>query len=189
VAVVDSGAGRGTTLAPVFVPQPGVRLRSLTLVKPTLADGGSGTTATNVLQFDSDDLVRWQLTTVPAPRNFGLPVEVWTERERGRVGTRDGTIWSLPIMVALSAPLASRDGGTLTVDDFGRKCGAQFAATREGLFTLAAGPGLPRWVPVPSVNGALDSFQSLRLYEAGNSLYVATQSGQVIEVLATGPCP
>lgn len=197
--VTDSSQSTFVTpspLSPVFVPQPGVRLRSLTLVQPTTADGGvlSGvrgflTTATSVLQFDTDDLIRWQLTEVRAPEGSALPIEVWTERGAGRVGTRDGTVWALPIMVGLSKPLPARDGGVLQADDFARTCGAQFAATREGVFTLSAGSPLPVWVPATAINAQLDTLQSMRFYETAGQLYVATQSGKVVEVVTSGPCP
>lgn len=197
--VTDSSQSSFVTpsaLSPVFVPQPGVRLRSLTLVPPSPSDAGTSagvrgfiTTATSVLQFDTDDLVRWKLTAINSPAGSALPIEVWNENGRGRVGTRDGTIWSLPIQVALSKPLSARDGGVLQVDDFARTCGAQFATTREGLFTLTSTSGLPEWAPVSDINDELDSFLSLKLYETAGRLYVATQSGQVVEVRATGACP
>jgi len=188
-------------IAPIFVPQAGVPLRSLALVRPEPTDGGQRpglrgflTTNTTVMEFTSEDLVRWNLTPVVAPPGSQLPLEVWAEDSVGRVGTRDGIVWSLPIRVALTEPLTAADGGVLLADDFARHCGATFATTREGLFTLeAVDGGRPRWVSVAAVNAALDNTNGLRLFTAntpqGGLLYVTTRTGQVLQVTHSGPCP
>lgn len=186
-------------VVPVFVPQPGVSLRSFMLLPG--ADGGSGlegylATATDLRSFTTDDLEQWSLSTVRAPEGSALPSALFKENEKGRVVTRDGKIWSLPIMVELSEPLRGADAGALSVVDFGSACGARFATTREGVFVLEANPdaGLPRWSPLSAVNATLDSFASLRLYPTGaganEGLYVATASGQVVAISrADAGCP
>ncbi|MFT3711120.1 MAG: hypothetical protein QM817_26120 [Archangium sp.] len=187
--------GPQATLLPVFVPQPGVRVRSLTLADTDAGVNGFLTTNTNVMEFQTDDFVQWNTSPVVAPPGATLPLEVWTDKGdgHGRVGTRDGRVWSLPIMVELSQRLVAADGGTTTVDDFARRCDAVFAATREGVFALqqSSDGGLPGWTAVASVNAQLETFTSLRFYEArasGEHLYVATPRGQLVEILG-GACP
>lgn len=188
------------TLEPVLVPQPGVRLRSLTLVPQANGVGGFVTTNTQSLRFETSDLVRWSLSPVEAPDAGALPLEVWAQGSQGRVGTANGIIWSLPIMIELTKPLSDATGGPLVAGDFARLCGEQFVTTPLGVHRLVGNDaGLPQWVPVASVNSALDALDGLKLYETtsestdgglpGRQLYVATPSGQVIEVLGDGPCP
>ena len=178
----------------VLVPQPGVRLRSMVL--DASSDGGLAgylTTSSANLQFGTTDLVRWSQTAVPTPSDVrALPLEVWLENNgQGRTGFTDGVVWSLPIMVPLTKPLAT-DGGALAASDFGRKCGDLFTVTREGLFRAdRAGTdgGLPGWVKV-NLPVVLDSTESLKLFETRDvvdRLFVGTQTGQVVEVTATCP--
>ena len=172
---------------------PGVALRSLTLVPPrTGLIEGFLTTSTTNFRIDSRDLVRWSLTAVATPPQLlSLPLEVWAEPDagQGRTGFGDGRVWSLPIMVPLTAPLISRDGGALTASDFGRKCGDVFTVTTEGLFRAEAvtDGGLPGWVKV-SLPVSLDSTESLRLYETRDltdRLFIGTTTGQIVEVTST----
>jgi hypothetical protein len=173
----------------VLVPVPGVRLRSMTL---ETTDGGlSGylTTNTQNLRFGTPDLVRWSLSSVLAPAQAALPVEVWAEGGKGRTGFSDGRVWSLPIMVPLTQPLLAADGGALAASDFGRKCGDLFAASAEGLFRAEPfDAGLPRWVALDA-GTALGPSTSLRLYETQDHLFVATDTGRVLEVVSTTSCP
>lgn len=177
----------------VLVPVPGVPLRSMALEpSPPGSVRGYFTTSTGNFRFGTTDLVRWTQSAVPAPSAAPLPLEVWSEADggQGRTGYTDGVVWSLPIMVPLTQPLAARDGGTLTAHDFGRKCGDLFAATGEGLFRAerVADGGLPAWREVP-LAVALESTESLRLFETVDDvdrLFIATRTGQVVEV--TGSC-
>lgn len=178
------------TFSRVLVPVPGVDLRSMTLVPAAEGVSGFLTTSTQNLRFSSTDLVRWSLTPVPTPVMDGgaLPLAVWAEADAGRTGFSDGRVWSLPVMVPLTEPLVSSTGGALAASSFGRRCGALFAATREGVFRVgppATDGGLPRWAPVPAVNGALDELRDARLYETRDvqqRLFVGTRSGQVLEL-------
>jgi hypothetical protein len=187
-------------LEPVLVPQPGVRLRSLSLI-PDAGVSGFVATATGTQYFASDDLVQWTLSPIGSPVDAGRPLELWNEGVEGRVGTSEGVVWSLPTMVALTARLRDADGGALTAGDFARKCGEQLVTSERGLHHLVPGNdgGLPRWELLAAVNAALDDAAHLRLYETRTTssdggggetdrLYLATPSGQVIELLGDGPC-
>lgn len=197
--IYDDPFAQPAVLEPVLVPQPGVRLRSLTLTPTASGVGGFATTSTATLRFESGDLVRWSLSTVDAPDAGGLPVEVWTDGDAGRVGTANGTIWSLPIMVALTDSV--RDGtGPLVASDFARLCGEQLVSTGRGVHRLVANPdgGRPTWAPLSALNAALDGIDGVRFFETAGAtpdggvrqqLYAATPSGQVVEVLGDGPCP
>lgn len=178
----------------VLVPQPGVRLRSM-MLDPSSDGGLAGylTTSSANLQFATSDVVRWSQAAVATPADVrALPLEVWLESNgQGRTGFSDGVIWSLPIMVPLTRPLAT-DGGALAASDYGRKCGDLFTVTREGLFRaerVGTDGGLPGWVKV-NLPVTLDSNESLRLFETHDTidhLFVGTQTGQVVEVTATCP--
>jgi hypothetical protein len=91
-------------------------------------------------------------------------------------------------------------GNALTAGDYARLCGEQFVTTSQGVHRLVPAPdgGLPGWAPLAAVNAALDSLEGLKFYETtsepdagllAHQLYVATPSGQVVEVLGDGPCP
>lgn len=179
------------TFAPVLVPTPGIRVRSITLENGATDQlVGYLTTNTQTLKFSTSDLVRWAVTSLAQPTQ-SLPLEVWTDG-KGRVGTADGRVWSLPIMVELTQPLPPDAGAAL---DFARKCGRLYVTSPTGVYTIAPAPdgGLPRWVPAQAVNAQLDgAFEALRLYEtagAGEQLHVATTGGRVVEVAPSVTCP
>jgi hypothetical protein len=199
-----NGFAQPAVFSRVFVPVPGVDLRSMTLGPADAGVSGYITTNTANLRFSTRDLLGWALTPVPSPdpRSASLPLRVWTEEGGGqaRTGFSDGRVWSLPVMVPLTEPLTGTDGGALPVLDYGRLCGDLFAATPEGLHRARrAGDdgGLPRWERLDGLDAGLEPGVSdrsdLRLFEARDQqsqhLFVANSRGWLIEVLPTAPCP
>ncbi len=176
--------------SPVLVPTPGMRLRSMVLAQGEGEISGYLVTTSQTLRFRSSDLLRWAVTPVPSLPGTPLPLEVWSEGDGGRVGTLDGRVWSLPIMVPLTAALPTDAGAPV---DFARKCGDLFVTTPTGLFRAEpSDAGLPTWVPVAAANARVDAFDSLRLFESHTTtdlLHLATTSGKLIEVTSSTTCP
>lgn len=176
-------------LSAVMSPTPGIALTSLTLEgSPTTAASvltGYLTTPSQTLRFRTSDLVHWALDPVVAPPAADFPVEAWTEGGRGRVGTGDGRVWALPLMVELSQPF---DAGTAL--DFGRMCGDLFAAnSTHGLVRARPSPdgGLPGWVRVDEVNAQFPEQPPSRIYETLEGLVVGTRDGRLVRLTATCP--
>lgn len=175
--------------SPVVVPAPGLRLKSMTFIEGS--DGGRSvaeayvTNNTQIFKLETRDLVRWAMTPIVSPTEE-LPVEVWREGAKARVGTSDGTIWSLPIMVALSQPLPP---GRMEpeVSDYALLCGTPIAASATNLWVLgSADGGLPAWKAQAEAGASFDRVRKARFYETGvadaGQLFAATVTGQVLEL-------
>jgi hypothetical protein len=124
-------------LVPVLTPEPSVPIRSLALERTRL--GTNGTNRARGYLVTSRNLYSWALSGEPARwsstpllLSAGEPVEVWFDSPRsalGRVGYRDGQIFSLPGGYALAEPLPSGQ-----VIDFENLGGWPVAYATTGLF-------------------------------------------------------
>lgn len=91
-------------LVPVLTPEPSVPIRSLALERTPL--GTNGTNRARGYLVTSRNVYRWELSgnperwsSTPLVLTVGEPMEVWFDSPRsalGRVGYRDGQIYSLP---------------------------------------------------------------------------------------------
>lgn len=135
---------------PQLTPEPGFPIRSLTLDRatPTRPDAGVKVrgyvvTSRNVFDFQLGGAPeRWSQRQVPLPA--GEPVEVWMDAPRsplGRVGYRDGTVYTLPggYLMAQRLPSAD-DGGVPRVLDFTNLNGYPVALTERGVFLSRRDP-------------------------------------------------
>ncbi len=139
-------------LTPQLTPEPGFPIRSLTVDRtsstldfhaPPGAEGrvpqvlGYLVTSRNVFEFElSGAPLRWtQKQIVLAPNE---PVEVWMDdatTSRGRVGFRDGTIFTLPGGFPLARALPSSNGGEPDrVLDYANLGGWPVALAESGLY-------------------------------------------------------
>lgn len=129
---------------PQLTPEPGFPIRSLTLDRATPLRSASDVrvrgyvvTSRNVFDFQLGGAPeRWTLRQVPLPA--GEPVEVWMEAVRsplGRVGYRDGTVFTLPGGYPMVQRLPeAEDGGVPRVLDFTNLNGYPVALTERGVF-------------------------------------------------------
>ena len=124
-------------LVPVLTPEPSVPIRSLALERTPLGTNGIDAargylvTSRNLYSWElSGDPARWSST--PLLLSAGEPVEVWFDSARsalGRVGYRDGQIFSLPGGYPLAEPLPAGQ-----VIDFENLGGWPVAYATTGLF-------------------------------------------------------
>lgn len=130
-------------LTPELTPEPSVPIRSLALERTPL--GTNGSTRARGYLVTSRDVYSWQLGGTPARWSStqlvltgGEPVEVWFDAVRsalGRVGYRDGQIFSLPGGHPLAEALpAGPDGVFPRVLDFENLGGWPVAYASTGLF-------------------------------------------------------
>ena len=136
-------AGELTLLTPQLTPEPSVPIRSLALERTPL--GTNGEDRARGYLVTSRDVYAWELGGSPARWSStqlvlagGEPVEVWFDSERsalGRVGYRDGQIYSLPGGYPLAEALpAGPDGVFPRVIDFENLGGWPVAYASTGLF-------------------------------------------------------
>ncbi|MDP2274181.1 MAG: hypothetical protein Q8N23_12360 [Archangium sp.] len=135
--------GELTSLTPQLTPEPSVPIRSLALERTPL--GTNGTDRARGYLVTSRDVYSWALGGTPARWSStqlvlagGEPVEVWFDSARsalGRVGYRDGQIFSLPGGSPLAEALpAGPDGVFPRVLDFENLGGWPVAYASTGLF-------------------------------------------------------
>jgi hypothetical protein len=181
--------------ARVLVPEPYVPITSITTVAPPDSpDGGrlrmAGYLLTNnaLHAFSQRHDGVWSSSVVDVPENEW--VEVWGDGPRGRIGYRDGTIYSLPSRVPIAPPLPSGQ----SVADFTQLCGVVFALGERGLYRLEAGDAGPvgQWVQ-QSLDAALSPALEHRLSKGKllrdhDTLYLLTGYGTVVRLHAQG-CP
>lgn len=124
-----------------------------------------------------------------------VPVAVWMEGSRGRVGTSDGRVFGLPVPVALSTTIP--EAPLPTVLNYGSLCGQGFALTPSALYRLSLEtPPLGTWkrVSLESVQPGLDTWgphwgATMHKARVGTEehLYLFSQTGLVVELHATCP--
>lgn len=130
-------------LVPVLTPEPSVPIRSLALERTPL--GTDGADRARGYLVTSRNVYRWELSGNPARWSStalvltgGEPMEVWFDSPRsalGRVGYRDGQIYSLPGGYQLAEALPKgADGISPQVIDFENLGGWPVAYATTGLF-------------------------------------------------------
>lgn len=132
-----------TELTAQLTPEPSTLIRSLALERSPVGTNGVDRvrgyllTSRNVYEFKLGGApLRW--TATPLQLSGAEPVEVWFDNPRGglgRVGYRDGTIFSTPGGFQLVEPLPLVDGGVPTaVLDYENLGGWPVAYTSVGIF-------------------------------------------------------
>ena len=144
-------------VSPQVTPEPGNRIRSFAVeMTPIATNGvdrvrGALVTSRNVYRFElSGSPPRWSAT--PIALSGGEPLETWMDNPRGglgRVGYRDGRVFTLPGGFQLVEALGGVDGGSPPqVLDYENLGGWPVAYTSMGLFVA-------RWDT--TATGALES--------------------------------
>lgn len=142
-AFEPSPAVAATTVTPQLTPEPGSPIRSFALDRSAIGTDGVtrvrayAVTSRNVYAVTLDGAPpRWSATSLPL--SGGEPLEVWMDHPLGglgRVGYRDGQIFTLPGGFLLAGPLPQVDGGEPTrVLDFDNLGGWPVAMTSTGLY-------------------------------------------------------
>lgn len=144
---------------------------------------GYAVTPNGVLRVTAQTSTRWGFEDVPLPPDL-VPLEVWFEGTRGRVGFADGTVYALPSRVAIAPPLL--DG----VVDYAQACGQQLALASTGLYRLEPGAGaIGKWAGVALPAGFADAgFAKGRVHGVGAAAYVFTRGGEAARVVFDN-CP
>lgn len=130
-------------LSAQLTPEPSTLIRSLALERSPVGTNGVDrvrgylVTSRNVYEFKLGGApLRW--TATPLQLSGAEPVEVWFDNPRGglgRVGYRDGTIFSTPGGFQLAEPLPIVDGGVpAAVLDYENLGGWPVAYTSVGIF-------------------------------------------------------
>ncbi len=139
------------SISPQLTPEPSFPIRSMTLERSGLGTDGERfargylVTSRNLYEFSlSGQPPRWSAR--PILLSAGEPVEVWMDHPRGglgRVGYRDGTVFTLPggFPLVQSLPRDTPDGGTDRVLDYENLGGWPVALAESGLY-VAGGDGL-----------------------------------------------
>jgi hypothetical protein len=129
-------------------------------------------------------------TAVQAPLPPGSPLELWADKERGRIGYSDGRVFSLETRVQIGQTLNKR------VDDYSQSCGQAYALAEGSLFRLVPDPNggaVGRWQPVGLAGGLpaaeLEEGKMMPFVEAdgGTTLYLFSKRGEAVR-MAVG-CP
>ena len=126
-----------------LTPEPSTLIRSLALERSPVGTNGVDrvrgylVTSRNVYEFNLGGApLRW--TATPLQLSAAEPVEVWFDNPRGglgRVGYRDGTVFSTPGGFQLTEPLPLVDGGVpAAVLDYENLGGWPVAYTSVGVF-------------------------------------------------------
>ncbi len=128
---------------PVLTPEPGVFIRHLAVERSAL--GSDGLTRVRGFVVTSRSAYQIELTGTPARwqarplvLQAGEPAEVWYDNPRGglgRIGYRDGTVYTLPGGYQLVAPLPSVTGARAPrVIDYENLGGWPVAFTTTGVY-------------------------------------------------------
>lgn len=162
------------------------QLRSISFPRPARGAylEGFAVAGNAVLRLSASAVGQWLETTVGLPAAL-VPLEVWHDLERGRVGFTDGTVLSLPSRVALAPPIGAE------VLDYVQVCGQQLALTATALHRLepVAGATVGRWAKLPLPSGfAEGGFVGGRAAGLGDELYLFTRDGSVAR-WQFAPCP
>lgn len=146
---------------------------------------GYAVAGSSVLRVVADTLLRWRTEAVVLPSTL-LPLAVWFQGEKARVGFHDGSVFSLPSRVRISQPLPGGDAV-----DFAQACGQQLALAPGGLFRLESegtGP-VGQWhrLELPPEVSGLD-FTEGRVHGLGPDVFVFTRTGEAAR-LTFDTCP
>jgi hypothetical protein len=178
------------------VPLPRTRISSMTAVLPVTGVGtelisGYILVQQRLFRFQAETQIRWNFNEVALPP--GEPVAVWADGSFGRVGYRDGTVYSLPSRVQIGAALTQ---SASSVQEYADLCGHAFALSSQGLFRLSTNPNggvVGSWQKV-DLSGALpplsfrQGFAGARLFNQGGELLLFTAEGVGVSVKDSS-CP
>ena len=184
------------------VPLPSADIQALAFVAHDRGDAGAGPILDGYT-VEQQRLFRvvvhtpslWLSEELRLGETTTVPVSVWMEGNRGRVGTTDGRVFGLPVPVAISTPIP--EAPLPTVLNYGTLCGQAFALSPSALYRLTLEtPPLGTWqrVSLESVLSGLDSFGPhwgavVHKARVGNQehLYLFSRTGLVVELQATCP--
>lgn len=154
-------------------PAPFATITSLASLRPGVDPAAFGAAFvlanSQVFSLRAEAVNRWTSRVLNAPP--GEPFRVWADPQRGRVTYRDGTTFTLPLMVRVSGPLPEP---MPQVKGLREMCGAGFALGAEGVYRLEAGGA---WQKVP---GTLPGWT--QLFSVGETLFAVDASGSVFEL-------
>ena len=143
-------------------------------------------TASALFKVTADADQVW--TSAQAPLPPGSPLELWADRDRGRIGYADGRVFSLETRVQIGAAL------NLRVDDFSHSCGQAYALAEGSLHRLVVNPdGGPvgQWSPVlldggiPASELAQGKLLPFTEPDGGTTLYVFSRRGEAMRMPVT----
>jgi hypothetical protein len=183
------------------VPLSSAEIQSIAFAAYDRADAGTGpllegyTVAQNRLfrvRVHSAQL--WLPDEIRIGESGIIPVAVWIEGNRGRVGTSDGRVFGLPIPVPLSPVIP--EAPLPTVLNYGSLCGQGFALSPTALYRLKSDPQQPlgNWerVSLESASPGLDTAaphwsRNMHKARVGNveHLYLFSETGIAIKLSAT----
>lgn len=184
------------------VPSPSADIQALVFAPFDRGDAGTGPLLQGYT-VEQQRLFRvvvhtptlWLTDEIRLAETDTVPVSVWMENGRGRVGTTDGRVFGLPVPVAISTSIP--EAPLPTVLNYGSLCGQAFALSSSALYRLALEtPPLGTWqrVSLESAFAGLDAYGphwAATIHEArvGNQehLYLFSQTGLTIELVATCP--
>jgi hypothetical protein len=144
-----------------------------------------------VAEVIADNALDWKATPVSIPA--GSPVSLWGAHGRYRVGMSDGTVYSLPSLVALSPPVPENPPSATS---FAPLCGQVFALGANALYRLDLIPdaGTGQWVSASVDGGPLfpdgADLIGAGLHALDQQLWLANRYGGVLRLdPASGACP
>lgn len=197
-SIGDDGGVR--TIGIKVVPLPSADLQSLAFTAHERGDAGTGplldgftVAQQRLFRVVVHSPTLWLSDEIRLPDLTTLPLSVWIEGGRGRVGTSDGRVFGLPVPVALSTTIP--EAPLPTVLDYGSLCGKAFALSPTALYRLSLEtPPLGEWkrVSLDSAFPGLDAFGPhwgpvMHKSRVGNQehLVLFSQTGLVVELVAT----
>jgi hypothetical protein len=182
---------------PKLAPEPSSRVVSSVMLPPIPlpTDGGTAPVASGymlttngVFRIIALSEHRWLSEPLSVPYFQADPLEVWVDGTRGRLGHRDGIVYSLPSGVPISSRLPNNE----QVRDYAELCGQGVALTTVGtLYRLVPGTGgLGVWQleSIPGFANKETELFSSKLYSNGNELYVMGTYGTVVKLSIAGGC-
>lgn len=186
-------AQRAPRLEVRLTPVPRGRLQSIATVTALGQNliNGYLISSNRVFSFSAETPFVWKSEEQTV--RGGTPLEVFVDRNRARVGFREGLVLALPSRVQLVPPLKDEQR---PVVDYEVVCGQTFALAASGLFALRADgqTGVGEWVPVPGATPQVVPSAPGRLYRtvdaAGKpALFLFDSRGQSHQVVLPGECP
>lgn len=165
------------TLRPAVVPLSRGNITSLVALpkSPQGASYAGGYLIANgrLFRFRADNWVVWKTDEL----DLGLAEAalVWSDRERGRVALRDGSVFSLPSRTRIAPPL----GAASTLLDVVERCGHTFALTAGAVLRLEADAAsqVGVWTPV-SVSSSPEALAAGKLHADAEGVHLVDDEGR-----------
>lgn len=183
--------------APAIIPVRAVPLPFARISSVTVLDHGEGSeylrgyllVNQRLFELVAATKERFDTREIVVPEEL---VAVFSDGEHGRVGTRGGNVFSLPVPVRIGqGPLAEDDPAA---QDFASLNGDTFAVGVHGLYRLEKIEGSPvgvwrklelqKWLPDDS---AVASFEGARFYPLRDGLAVVTAHGVMYRLTYSPP--